>query len=284
MKECSSPHLFSHDNPLGPQLPRMQRGLPTKRAIPQVAKVLLVSSGKGGVGKSTTAVNLAIALAQAKQRVGILDADIFGPSLPKLMNLYEEPNVAEEGGRITPLTNYGIQCMSMGFLVGEQAPIAWRGLMVMKAVQQLLYEVAWDPLDILVVDMPPGTGDVQLSIGQLVPVNGAIIITTPQELSLLDATRGVNMFRKVQIPILGLVQNMSYYVCPHCQTESQVFGPDSAARAAQDMDIPLLGRIPLEADISAGADCGVPITVAQPNSPHTQVYRDLAQRVIADLK
>ncbi|KAJ1647367.1 hypothetical protein IWQ61_010104 [Dispira simplex] len=297
----------SHDNPLGipgtkpsvnsskqrpqpnpvqgqpPQLPRMQRGLPTKRDIPQVKQVVLISSAKGGVGKSTTAVNLALALSRHKQRVGILDADIFGPSLPQLMNLYDEPAVSEQGGYLRPLVNYGVQCMSMGFLVDKEAPIAWRGLMVMKAIQQLLFQVAWDPLDILIVDMPPGTGDVQLSISQLVSVAGAVIITTPQELSLLDARRGVSMFQKVNIPILGLVQNMNQFICPHCHQGSAIFGPDHGEEKAQKMGIPYLGQIPLEPAICSGADQGIPVVISQPDGPHTQRYIDLAERVLQGL-
>ncbi|KAJ1929303.1 hypothetical protein IWQ60_001273 [Tieghemiomyces parasiticus] len=200
------------------------------------------------------------------------------------MNLRGEPEVSSEGGQLVPLTNYGIQCMSMGFLVGNEDPVVWRGLMVMKAVQQLLYQVAWDPLDILVVDMPPGTGDVQLSIGQLIPISGALIITTPQELSLMDARRGVNMFRKVDIPVLGLVQNMSYFVCPKCEQSTHIFGTDSGQQAADRMGIPLVGRIPLNAGICTAADEGVPITVSHPKGPEAQVYRTLARTVLSGLQ
>ncbi|KAJ1970616.1 hypothetical protein H4R35_005760, partial [Dimargaris xerosporica] len=258
----------------------MQRGLPEKNPIPNVRRVVLVSSAKGGVGKSTTAVNLALALNQQGQRVGILDADIFGPSLPKLMNLQNAPEITEEGGRFRPLVNYGVECMSMGFLVGDDAPIVWRGLMVMKAIQQLLYQIAWSPLDTLVIDMPPGTGDVQLSISQLVPISGAVIITTPQELSLQDARRGIRMFQKVHIPIIGVVQNMSYYVCPNCHYESHVFGQSATAQMADKMAIPLLVQIPLEAAICHGADEGVPVVTSHPDGTHAQVYHRLARSVL----
>ncbi|CAO3620694.1 unnamed protein product [Cunninghamella blakesleeana] len=257
----------------------MQRGLPQKSPIKGVKKVIVVSSGKGGVGKSTTAVNLALATSQ-KHRVGILDADIFGPSIPLLMNLKGEPNLTEKGDQLIPLTNYGVQCMSMGFLIDKEAPVVWRGLMVMKALQQLIHQVAWDNLDYLFVDMPPGTGDVQLTLSQQVVIDGAIIVSTPQDIALTDAIKGTNMFKKVNVPILGMVQNMSLFICPNCHHESHIFGHDGAQQMAKKLDIPFLGEVPLHADICHLSDAGQPIVISQPDSPFASHYRSIAQKVI----
>ncbi|KAG1151921.1 hypothetical protein G6F37_000816 [Rhizopus arrhizus] len=279
-----------HENPLGlpghkapPTIPRAQRGLPKKMPIAGVKNVIAVASGKGGVGKSTTAVNIAMAAAGMKKKVGILDADIFGPSIPKLMNLKGEPDLTEKGDRLIPLINYGVKCMSMGFLVDQEAPVVWRGLMVMKALQQLLHQVEWGQLDLLVIDMPPGTGDVQLTISQQVVVDGAVIISTPQDIALIDAVKGTNMFKKVNVPVLGLVQNMSLFICPNCQHESHIFGHDGALRMAQDMDLPILGQLPLHADICQLSDAGKPIVVSQPNSPFAQHYRSITQNILNSL-
>ncbi|CAO3613840.1 unnamed protein product [Cunninghamella echinulata] len=257
----------------------MQRGLPQKTSIKGVKKVVVVSSGKGGVGKSTTAVNLALATS-LKHRVGILDADIFGPSIPLLMNLNGEPNLTEKGDHLIPLINYGVQCMSMGFLVDKEAPIVWRGLMVMKALQQLLHQVAWDNLDYLFVDMPPGTGDVQLTLSQQVVIDGAIIVSTPQDIALTDAIKGTNMFKKVNVPILGMVQNMSLFICPNCHHESHIFGNDGAHKMANKLNIPFLGEVPLHADICHLSDAGQPIVISQPDSPFASHYRSIAQKII----
>ncbi|ORX56758.1 nucleotide binding protein [Hesseltinella vesiculosa] len=291
-----SRHLL-HENPLGlprsvgnrsakaaPGIPRAQRGLPQKTSIPGVKNVIVISSGKGGVGKSTTAVNLALATAGMKHRVAILDADIFGPSVPKLMNLHGEPDLTETGDRLIPLVNYGVQCMSMGFLVDKEAPVVWRGLMVMKALQQLLYQVAWDNVDYLFVDMPPGTGDVQLTLSQQVIIDGAVIVSTPQDIALIDAVKGTNMFKKVNVPILGLVQNMSLFVCPNCQHESHIFGHDGAARVADKLKIDFLGEVPLHADICELSDAGQPIVVSQPESPFAKHYRDIASNILSRLE
>ncbi|KAI8980251.1 P-loop containing nucleoside triphosphate hydrolase protein [Pilobolus umbonatus] len=279
-----------HENPLGlprhtpaPTLPRAQRGLPKKMPIAGVKRVVAVASGKGGVGKSTSAVNIALAAAGMKMKVGLLDADIFGPSIPKLMNLKGEPDLTEKGDRLIPLTNYGVKCMSMGFLVDQDAPVVWRGLMVMKALQQLLHQVEWGQLDLLVIDMPPGTGDVQLTISQQVVVDGAVIISTPQDIALIDAVKGTNMFKKVNVPILGLVQNMSLYICPNCQHESHIFGHDGAATMAKDMNVPLLGEVPLHADICKLSDSGQPIVISQPNSPFAAHYRSIATHMLDQL-
>ncbi|KAG2194945.1 hypothetical protein INT46_003064 [Mucor plumbeus] len=280
-----------HENPLGlprhkpaPTMPRAQRGLPKKMPIAGVKDVVVVASGKGGVGKSTTAVNIALAAAGMKKRVGILDADIFGPSVPKLMNLKGEPELTETGDRLIPLTNYGVKCMSMGFLVDQDAPVVWRGLMVMKALQQLLHQVDWGQLDLLVIDMPPGTGDVQLTISQQIVVDGAVIISTPQDIALIDAVKGVNMFKKVNVPILGMVQNMSLFICPNCKHESHIFGHDGAARMAEDFNVPLLGQVPLHADICTLSDSGKPIVISQPDSPFSNHYRSITQNMLNRLQ
>ncbi|KAL0089753.1 P-loop containing nucleoside triphosphate hydrolase protein [Phycomyces blakesleeanus] len=288
----STSRTLFHENPLGlhrpaikqpPTIPRAQRGLPKKMPIAGVKHVIAVSSGKGGVGKSTTAVNIALAAAGMKQKVGILDADIFGPSIPSLMNLSGEPNLTEKGDRLIPLQNYGVKCMSMGFLVDKEAPIVWRGLMVMKALQQLLHEVDWGRLDLLVIDMPPGTGDVQLTISQQVVVDGAVVISTPQDIALIDAVKGVNMFKKVNVPILGMVQNMSLFICPNCNHESHIFGHDGAARMAEKMEIPFLGEVPLHADICKLSDSGTPIVISQPDGQFAAHYKEIASRLLDQL-
>ncbi|KXN72683.1 P-loop containing nucleoside triphosphate hydrolase protein [Conidiobolus coronatus NRRL 28638] len=302
-----------HENPLGlpkrgpggfgsyppPARKDPKRGLPTKQPIPKVKHVICVASGKGGVGKSTTSINLAIALNRKKLKVGVLDADLFGPSIPKLLNLNGEPELNEKG-HLLPLKNYGLASMSMGFLVPEGAPIVWRGLMVMKALQQLIYEVDWEGgLDVLVVDMPPGTGDVQLTLSQLVPISGSVIVTTPQDLALIDARKGVEMFKKVNIPVshktnqtpinsnnsklLGIVQNMNLYTCPHCNKSSHVFGSNGGNRMAKEFDIDLLGDIPLDPKIMELSDSGTPITVMEPESKISLAYSEIADKVIEKL-
>jgi ATP-binding protein involved in chromosome partitioning len=245
-----------------------------------VERVIAVASGKGGVGKSTTAANLALALAAEGLRVGILDADIYGPSMPRLFGLKGKPEVTESRV-IRPLEAHGIKIMSMGFLVSEETAMVWRGPMVAGAVQQLLREVAWEPLDVLVVDMPPGTGDAQLTLAQAITLAGVVIVSTPQDLALIDARRGVEMFRKVGAPILGIVENMSMFVCPNCGTRHDIFGHGGARREAARIGVPFLGEIPLELSLRETSDAGRPIVVSQPSSAIATAYRDIARRVKA---
>ncbi|EDV28038.1 uncharacterized protein TRIADDRAFT_20803, partial [Trichoplax adhaerens] len=273
------------------------RGLPKQKPIPGVEKVVVVASGKGGVGKSTTAVNLALGMKHVKKSltIGLLDADVFGPSIPRLMNLNGNPRLTTDG-LMVPLVNYEIPCMSMGFLIDDGAPIIWRGLMVMSAIQKLLYTVAWNKLDVLVIDMPPGTGDTQLSISQLVPVTGkqsstrvlisdmsAVIVSTPQDIALMDVRRGTEMFRKVNVPILGLVQNMSSYQCPKCGHVSHIFGHDGAHAVADEMKIETIGDIPLTLRIRETSDHGTPITVLNPDSTEAEAYFQVAKKIINKL-
>lgn len=263
---------------------RTSQGLPKKFPVAGVKHVVLVASGKGGVGKSTTAVNLALALSlhETKPTVGLLDADVYGPSIPRMMNLSGEPELTQQN-LMKPLVNYGIKCMSMGFLVDNKMPIVWRGLMVMSAIEKLLRQVAWGPLDYLVVDMPPGTGDTQLSISQNIPVSGVVVVTTPQEIALIDARKGAEMFRKVSVPVLGLVQNMSRLACPSCGHESHIFGKDGATELAKEMALDILGDVPLDIEIRESSDNGQPIVVSNANSPQAQAYKDMAQKIIQKL-
>ncbi|XP_034273869.1 iron-sulfur protein NUBPL isoform X1 [Pantherophis guttatus] len=315
----------------------MARGLPKQKPIEGVKQVLLVASGKGGVGKSTTAVNVALALAanepdfqstwkqavttnisslllimeydQAKtliklsysrhrgpngssqdsnlycqqtKAVGLLDADIYGPSIPKMMNLKGNPEVTSKN-LMRPLVNYGISCMSMGFLVEETAPIVWRGLMVMSAIEKLLRQVDWHELDYLIIDMPPGTGDIQLSISQNIPVAGAVIVSTPQDIALLDAHKGAEMFRKVNVPVLGLIQNMSVFQCPKCKHETHIFGADGVKKLSKNIGIDVLGDIPLHVHIRETSDSGKPIVVSQPQSNVAQAYLKIAAEIVKRL-
>ncbi|KAM8921249.1 iron-sulfur cluster transfer protein NUBPL [Pelodytes ibericus] len=259
----------------------MSRGLPKRKPIPGVKHVLVVASGKGGVGKSTTAVNLALGIAASDsvQAVGLLDADVYGPSIPKMMNLKGNPELSEKNLMI-PLVNYGIRCMSMGFLVDESSPIVWRGLMVMSAIERLLRKVDWGELDYLVIDMPPGTGDVQLSICQNIPISGAVIVSTPQDIALLDARRGAEMFYKVSVPVLGLVQNMSVFRCPKCSHESHIFGADGATRLAKTLGLDVLGDVPLHINIRETCDVGQPVVVSDPNSNEAKAYLRIATEVM----
>lgn len=286
-RRIHSSALLFHENPLGlprfndqkgPQMPKVAGKLPIKQRIPNIKSIFLVASGKGGVGKSTVSVNLAAALLQLGRKVGILDADIFGPSIPKLLNMKGEPRISDSG-KLLPLSNYGIETMSMGYLVPPENAVVWRGLMVMKGLQQLLFEVEWSNLDYLVIDMPPGTGDTQLTIGQLLKVDGAVIVTTPQDIALIDAVKGISMFNKVRIPILGLVQNMSYYLCPNCNHESHIFGTDGAYKEAKKNKVEVLGSVPLNEEICLQSDEGKPLVISQPDSKLAQIYKDIAVKI-----
>ncbi|MFZ0557880.1 MAG: Mrp/NBP35 family ATP-binding protein [Methylovirgula sp.] len=250
--------------------------------IPGIERIIAVASGKGGVGKSTTAVNLALALSSLGWRIGILDCDIFGPSLPRLLNLKTTPQV--EDRRIQPLAAYGVKAMSIGFMIDEEEPVVWRGPMVMAAVQQMLRDVAWGELDCLVVDMPPGTGDAQLTLAQNVALAGAVIVSTPQDLALVDARRGIAMFNKVDVPVLGIVENMSYFLCPHCGGRSDIFAHGGARHEAERLGVPFLGEVPLALNIRATSDAGTPIVAAEPTSPHAAAYREIAAKVRAALE
>nr|XP_046268000.1 iron-sulfur protein NUBPL isoform X1 [Scatophagus argus] len=267
------------------QRQHMARGLPKQKPITGVKQVIVVASGKGGVGKSTTAVNLALGLManDSSKSVGLLDADVFGPSIPKLMNLKGNPELSDNNLMI-PLTNYGIPCMSMGFLVEDVAPIVWRGLMVMSAIEKLLRQVDWGTLDYLVVDMPPGTGDVQLSVTQNIPIAGAVIVSTPQDIALLDARRGAEMFKKVNVPVLGLVQNMSVFQCPNCNHQTHIFGSDGARQLADTLGVHLLGDVPLHINIREMSDRGKPVVVSSPDSPEAEAYRRVASAVVQRLQ
>lgn len=255
---------------------------PQKPGVPGIKSIIAVASGKGGVGKSTTAVNLALALQANGLKVGLLDADIYGPSVPRLMRLSGKPEVV--GGRtLKPMENYGLKVMSIGFLVEEETPMIWRGPMVVSALTQMLREVAWGDLDVLVVDMPPGTGDAQLTMAQQVPLAGAVIVSTPQDLALIDARRGVAMFKKVEVPVLGIVENMSYFLCPHCGGRSDVFGHGGARHEAERIGVPFLGEVPLDLAIRETSDDGRPVVATNPDGPHAAVYRAIAGEVAAAL-
>jgi len=252
---------------------------PTAQSIPGIDKIIAVASGKGGVGKSTTACNLALGLARLGLRVGVLDADVFGPSMPRLFGMTERPALAPDGQKLRSLEKYGVKVMSIGFLVEEGAAIVWRGPMVMSALTQFLREVDWGELDVLVVDMPPGTGDAQLTMAQNVPLSGALIVSTPQDLSLIDARRGIAMFKQVAVPLLGLVENMSYFICPHCGGRTDIFTHGGARREAETHGAPFLGEIPLDLKIRETSDGGAPIVVSAPESPQAAAYIALAARV-----
>ncbi|HZV48909.1 MAG TPA: Mrp/NBP35 family ATP-binding protein [Candidatus Dormibacteraeota bacterium] len=247
--------------------------------LPDVRQTIAVASGKGGVGKSTVAVNLAAALAGTGARAGLLDADIYGPSVPTLTGVREEPGVVE--GKVMPLEAYGLKLMSMGFLAGADKAMVWRGPMVSRAIEQLMTDVRWGELDYLVIDLPPGTGDASLTVAQQVPLTGVVIVATPQDLALDIAVKALQMFRKLNVTPLGLVENMSWFVCPNCGHEHHVFGHGGAERAAQRLGVPFLGGIPLDEEIRAEADAGVPIVVSRPDSPGARAFRDLASQVAA---
>jgi len=250
--------------------------------LPDVKAIIAVASGKGGVGKSTTAVNLAVSLAAEGLKVGLLDADIYGPSLPQMLGTREKPRAT--GGRIIPISRWGLKAMSIGFLVEEETPMVWRGPMVMGALEQMLGQVEWGALDVMIVDMPPGTGDAQLTMSQRVPLAGAVIVSTPQDVALIDARRGIRMFEKVNVPVLGLIENMSYFCCPNCDHRTEIFGHGGARAEAEKMNVEFLGELPLKLAIRELADAGTPIAIARPDSDEARAYRAIATRLMAKLQ
>jgi ATP-binding protein involved in chromosome partitioning len=262
--------------------PPVRHGRPSE-PLPGVKHIIAVASGKGGVGKSTVACNLAVGLAKLGLAVGVLDADLFGPSMPKLFGIHSKPGLAPDGKRLMPLESVGVKVMSIGFLIDEGAPVVWRGPMVVSALNQLLREVVWGELDVLVVDMPPGTGDTQLTMAQNVPLAGAVIVSTPQDLALIDARRGIAMFNQVKIPILGVVENMSYFVCPHCGGRTDVFSHGGARKEAEKLGVPFLGEVPLDIAIRANSDEGRPVIASMADSPQANALLEIARRVAETL-
>jgi ATP-binding protein involved in chromosome partitioning len=263
-----------------PAPPSTQSG---KRGVPGIEAIIAVASGKGGVGKSTTAVNLALGLASLGLKVGILDADIYGPSMPRLLGIKGKPTTVD-GKVLRPMENYGLKVMSMGFLVEEETPMIWRGPMVMSALTQMLREVEWGPLDVLVVDMPPGTGDAQLTMAQQVPLAGAVIVSTPQDLALIDARKGLNMFKKVDVPLLGIVENMSYFIAPDTGKRYDIFGHGGARDEAHRLGVAFLGEVPIEMAIRENSDAGTPVVVSDPTGPIAAVYRGVASKVFERMR
>lgn len=259
--------------------PRANNSL--QKPMPGIKYILAIASGKGGVGKSTTAVNLACALQQMNLKVGVLDADIYGPSLPRLLGVNEKPTT-DDGKFMNPIEAHGLKSMSMGYMMAEGAPAIWRGPMAQKALQQMLHQTKWGELDVLVVDLPPGTGDVHLSLAQMVLLSGAIIVSTPQDLALIDARRGLEMFLKVNVPVLGLVENMSYFLCPHCEGRSDIFETGGVHREAQKLSLPLLVEIPLHMAIREASERGRPIVTADPTSHEAIIYKSLASSIVSN--
>lgn len=258
-----------------PAPPSTQSG---KRGVPGIKAIIAVASGKGGVGKSTTAANIALGLAALGLKIGVLDADIYGPSMPRLLGIRGKPETVD-GKTLKPMENYGLKVMSMGFLVEEETPMIWRGPMVMSALTQMLREVQWGELDVLVVDMPPGTGDAQLTMAQNVPLAGAVIVSTPQDLALIDARKGLNMFKKVDVPLLGIVENMSYFIAPDTGARYDIFGHGGARREAERLGVPFLGAVPLTMDVRETSDAGTPVVVSNPEGPQSLIYREIAKKV-----
>jgi len=273
------PQAAPQSKPTQPGAPVGGHGAaPGPELLPNVKSIIAVASGKGGVGKSTTAVNLALGLAASGKKVGLLDADIYGPSMPRMMGISGQPS-SSDGKTLDAMENYGIKVMSMGFLVEEDTPMIWRGPMVQSALEQMMRDVSWGELDALVVDMPPGTGDVQLTMAQRVPLTGAVIVSTPQDIALLDARKGLNMFRKVDVPVFGVIENMSYFICPHCNERSDIFSHGGARTEAEKLGIDFLGEVPLHMDIRTTSDSGHPIVVSSPESAHAKAYCAIAEKV-----
>ncbi len=260
-----------------------QKGAGGRIELPTVKHIVAVASGKGGVGKSTTAVNIAVALSQLGKKVAIFDADIFGPSQPRLLGV-SKLKPSSDGKRVTPLEAHGIKVMSIGFMIAEDSPIVWRGPMVMGALEQMLRDVDWGDLDVMIVDMPPGTGDTQLTMSQRVPLAGAVIVSTPQDIALLDARKGLNMFRKVEVPILGVIENMSYHVCTNCGHREDIFSHGGAHKTADELGADFLGEIPLDLKIRETSDGGTPIVASEPSSQHAKAYLEIASKILAKLE
>jgi ATP-binding protein involved in chromosome partitioning len=265
--------------------PKVSSAQTLKNGVPGVRHLIAVASGKGGVGKSTTAINLALALKALGLRVTVLDADVYGPSMPKLFGLTGKPEASDAAGkRMKPMSRYGVEVASIGFLVDEDTPMIWRGPMVMSALTQLLREVSWGETDVMVIDMPPGTGDAQLTLAQQTPLSGAVIVSTPQDLALIDARKGINMFKKVNVPLLGIIENMSYFTCDKCGSRHEIFGHGGARAEAERLGVPFLGEVPLDKELRERSDSGQPIVATNPQSPHTQIYMNIAKQVWASLE
>lgn len=284
-----APHSHNHSHGVKPAATHRPQGPPPESpmgkqvAIPGVANIIAVASGKGGVGKSTTALNLALALRDLGLRVGLLDADIYGPSVPRLIGVSEKPTL-NDAKKMIPIMRFGIPMMSIGFLVAEETAMVWRGPMVMSAIRQMLWDVVWGELDVLVVDMPPGTGDAQLTLAQQVPLRGAVIVSTPQDLALIDARRGIAMFAKVDVPTLGIIENMSYFECPECGTRSDIFGHGGARHEAERLKVPFLGEIPLHMAIRTSSDAGTPVVDSDPKGTHAAIYRAIGAQIKQQLE
>lgn len=251
-----------------------------KWKLPTIKKIIGVASGKGGVGKSTTAVNLALALAHKGKKVALVDADIYGPSIPTMLGYEGQPLLSDDGQTFNPFETYNIKSISIGSLISRDTPIIWRGVKISSALEQLMTQTNWGEIDIMVIDMPPGTGDIQITLSQRVNMDGVVIVSTPQDIALIDAIKGVNMFKKTGTPILGIIENMSYFICPCCGARSDIFGHDGAKQTAEKMGETFLGEIPLDMAIRQNADKGTPIVVSAPNSPYSQAYLDIAQKII----